>query len=136
MGAGRERIFLYGTLRRGGTRDIEKFYGGADFLGEACVRGLLHDFGDYPGLRLSEDGGWVRGEVFDVTLETLRGLDEWEGIDPVAPEAGEYRRVRADVECRGGSESCWIYEARAKACAGRPVLRSGDWLARGGSSDG
>jgi len=44
--AGRERIFLYGTLRRGGSRDARKFYEGAEFVAPARVRGVLHDFID------------------------------------------------------------------------------------------
>jgi gamma-glutamylcyclotransferase (GGCT)/AIG2-like uncharacterized protein YtfP len=135
MGEGRERIFLYGTLRRGGTRDIETFYDGAEFLGGGRVRGVLHDFIDYPGLRLAPDAGPVRGEVFDVTAETLARLDEWEGIDPAAPDDGEYRRIRARIERAGRLETCWLYEATAAKCAGRPVIASGDWLGHAASRE-
>jgi gamma-glutamylcyclotransferase (GGCT)/AIG2-like uncharacterized protein YtfP len=126
----RERIFLYGTLRRGGTRDVETFYGGAEFLGAARVRGVLYDLGDYPGLSLSAGDGWVSGEVFDVMPEVLAKLDEWEGIDPESPDDGEYRRVRIAAELAGGGvESCWAYEIDAARCAGRSVISSGDWIA-------
>jgi gamma-glutamylcyclotransferase (GGCT)/AIG2-like uncharacterized protein YtfP len=129
--AGRERIFLYGTLRRGGSRDATRFYAGAEFVAPARVRGVLHDFGEYPGLRLDAEAGWVRGEIFEVTPEALAGLDAWEGIDPAAPNAGEYRRVRVCVDREdGASEECWIYEARASVCAGRPVIVGGDWIVR------
>jgi gamma-glutamylcyclotransferase (GGCT)/AIG2-like uncharacterized protein YtfP len=128
MGGGRERIFLYGTLRQGGTRDVLRFYG-AEFIGSARVRGVLHDFGDYPGLRLSEGGGWVIGELFDVTPETLALLDDWEGIDPAAPDDGEYRRVRLIAERDGAAQECWGYEAAPEKVAGRPVIASGDWIA-------
>lgn len=128
--AGRERIFLYGTLRRGGSRDATRFYVGAEFVAAARVRGVLHDFGEYPGLRLGAEAGWVHGEIFEVTAQALAGLDEWEGIDPAAPDAGEYRRVRASVRREdGGDETCWIYEIAEARCAGRPVIASGDWIA-------
>ncbi|MGH8048384.1 MAG: gamma-glutamylcyclotransferase family protein [Chthoniobacterales bacterium] len=129
MGAGTERIFLYGTLRRGGTRDVLRHYGGAEFIGEARVRGVLHDFLDYPGLRLSADDVWVRGELFAVTAETLARLDEWEGIDPATPDDGDYRRVRLIVELDGAPQECWGYEARLEKVADRPVIESGDWIA-------
>lgn len=128
-----ERIFLYGTLRRGGSRDVRRFYRGAGFVGEARVRGTLYDLGDYPGLRLDEGGGWVAGELFDVAPETLARLDEWEMIDPAAPDAGEYRRVRLVAERPGGvPEECWGYEIAREKCIGRPVIASGDWLAHPG----
>ena len=123
--AGPERIFLYGTLRRGGTRDVLRHYEGAVFVGPARVRGVLHDLGDYPGLRLADDDGWVLGESFDVSARALALLDEWEGIG----ETDEYRRVRLSVVRDDAVEICWGYEAAAWKCAGRPVIPSGDWLA-------
>jgi gamma-glutamylcyclotransferase (GGCT)/AIG2-like uncharacterized protein YtfP len=130
VAGGRERIFLYGTLRRGGSRDATRFYAGAEFVAQARVRGVLHDFGEYPGLRLDAEAGWVRGEIFEVTAEALAGLDEWEGIDPAAPDAGEYRRVSASVRREDdGDETCWVYEIAEARCASRPVIASGDWIA-------
>jgi gamma-glutamylcyclotransferase (GGCT)/AIG2-like uncharacterized protein YtfP len=130
-GATRERIFLYGTLRRGGMRDVLEFYDGVEFVAPAEVRGFLYDLGDYPGLRLSESGGWVKGELFDATPEALRQLDEWEGIDSERTEPAEYRRVRTIVRREGGaSETVWIYEIDALRCEGRAVMASGDWLTR------
>jgi gamma-glutamylcyclotransferase (GGCT)/AIG2-like uncharacterized protein YtfP len=130
MGEGRERIFLYGTLRREGSRDVRKFYGGAEFVAPAKVRGVLHDFDQYPGLRLAGDAGWVIGELFDVTPGTLTQLDEWEGIDPSVPDAGEYRRVRLVAEREdGAAKECWGYEIAREKCVDRPVISSGDWIA-------
>lgn len=131
-GEGAERIFLYGTLRRGASRDVTRFYRGVRFVTAARVRGRLHDFGEYPGLRLDEAAGWVVGETFEVTPEALAALDEWEGIPPETTNGAEYRRLRAEVETEGGgSTECWLYEASAERCAGASVIPSGDWLARG-----
>ncbi len=133
--ATRERIFLYGTLRRGGSRDILKYYEGAEFAGTARVRGMLHELGEYPGLRLLDGGGWVRGELFDVTPAALARLDEWEGIDASLPEQGEYRRIRMAVERDdGGQDWCWGYEIAPRNCEGRPVIPSGDWIAHAAAS--
>ncbi len=129
---GRERVFVYGTLRRGGSRDARVHYAGAEFVAAARVGGRMFDFGAYPGLRLEAGVGWVRGELFDVTPSALAGLDEWEGFDPAHPDAGEYCRVRVQAERDdGGIERCWIYEIAAELCASRPVITSGDWLERG-----
>ncbi|MDD5199749.1 MAG: gamma-glutamylcyclotransferase [Terrimicrobiaceae bacterium] len=127
-----QRIFLYGTLRRGGSRDALAHYDGAEFVAPARVRGVLHDFVDYPGLLLDPAADWVRGELFDVTPGALAGLDEWEGIDPREPATCGYRRVRVQAHRDDGAmETCWVYEIAADRCAGRPVIASGDWLARG-----
>jgi gamma-glutamylcyclotransferase (GGCT)/AIG2-like uncharacterized protein YtfP len=134
VGGGLERVFVYGTLRRGAARDARRFYSGAEFVAEARVRGRLFDFGPYPGLRLDARAGWVCGEIFAVTAEALAGLDDWEGVSP-GGEDGEYRRVRVEVERDGGEpEASWVYEAREECCSGRPVIASGDWLARGSGS--
>ncbi len=125
-----ELIFVYGTLRSGGTRDAEAFYPGARFLGPGRVRGALHHLGDYPGIRLDETAGWVVGNLVHVTPEALAGFDEWEGIDASTPTGGPYRRVQAHVTRPDGSLAiAWVYEAAAARVEGHPVIASGDWLA-------
>ncbi|HEY8904120.1 MAG TPA: gamma-glutamylcyclotransferase family protein [Chthoniobacterales bacterium] len=134
--ADRERIFLYGTLRRGGSRDVLKHYDGATFVVSAQVRGVLYDLGEYPGVRLDRSAGWVRGELFDVTAEGMAALDDWEGIDPQAPGDGPYRRVRALVERDDDApDVCWIYEIAKQRCADRPIIASGDWIAHDAARD-
>ena len=127
---GTERIFLYGTLRRGGSRDVQQHYEGVQFISVARVRGELYDLADYPGLRLTPDASWVTGELFDVAPATLALLDEWESIDPNEPELGEYRRVDVVAELESGAQaSCWVYEIALRRCEGRLLIQSGDWLA-------
>lgn len=125
-----ERIFLYGTLRRGGSRDVLKYYKGASFVAMAQVRGVLYDLGEYPGIRLKSSAGWVQGELFDINAAGMAALDDWEGIDPQAPGDGPYRRVRALVDWEDGTpDVCWIYEIAKQQCKGMPIIPSGDWLA-------
>lgn len=126
----RERIFLYGTLRRGGSRDVLQHYGGASFIATAQVRGVLYDLGEYPGLRLDPSAGWIQGELFDIDEAGMAALDDWEGIDPQAPDDGPYRRVRTQVARDDGTtEVCWIYEIADHRCADKPIILSGDWIA-------
>ncbi|HLE20340.1 MAG TPA: gamma-glutamylcyclotransferase family protein, partial [Vicinamibacteria bacterium] len=43
-------LFVYGTLRRGGGRDLRDLIGvSPKFLGRATAAGRLYDLGSYPG---------------------------------------------------------------------------------------
>ncbi len=128
-GSARVRLFVYGTLRRGGSRDATVHYEGVRFLASAGVRGRLHDLGDYPGLRLDPGAAWVRGEIFDVTAAALARLDEWEGIGASGSSSGEYRRVKTEAHRDdGGRQTVWVYEIAEARCAGAPLMPTGDWL--------
>ena len=58
-------VFVYGTLRRGGSNDITRLRPAPRFLGKAQVQGVLYHLGAYPGMAL---GGshWVQGEVYAI----------------------------------------------------------------------
>lgn len=117
-----ERVFVYGTLRRGDCRDLGVRYAGARFVTTGWILGELFNLGDYPGVRL---GGAARvvGEIFEVSEMTLLQLDEMEG--------SEYARVPVVVTGENFSAtSCWTYEVVERACAGCPPIPSGDWFAR------
>ncbi len=134
MSRPKERVFVYGTLRRGECRDLRSSFGGGEFVGEGWVDGVLYDIGEYPGLRLDAAGGRVAGEIFEVSAETLDRLDELEGFDPKRIEESEYLRVRVAVAGgAGGLQDCWTYEIAAWHHAGCRRIPSGDWLLdRGG----
>ncbi len=99
------RIFVYGTLRRGGS--AASLLRGARPLGAARFQGRLYDLGDYPGVVASEDpADVVHGDLFalpaDEAEALLARLDRYEGP--------EYRRVQLRVE-RADGEHCeaWLY---------------------------
>jgi gamma-glutamylaminecyclotransferase len=74
-------IFVYGTLKRGQRN--HHFLNDQKFLGEAQTepRYRLYDSGQHPALvDVSENGIAVRGEVWQVNEETIRKLDEYEGV--------------------------------------------------------
>ena len=121
-------VFVYGTLRRGQERDINRLQPTAIFRGDGKINGILYDLGSYPGVRL---GGqqWVQGEVYQITPELERQLDEIEEVWP--QQSGEYVRRKVVVQCAGAALSCLVYEVsqeRAKVCT---VVDSGDWVLRG-----
>jgi gamma-glutamylaminecyclotransferase len=75
------RLFLYGTLKRGGSN--HRLMAGQRYVGPAATAPLyrLFDLGPFPGLIEDGAGRSVRGELWDVTPECLGALDRFEGID-------------------------------------------------------
>jgi gamma-glutamylcyclotransferase (GGCT)/AIG2-like uncharacterized protein YtfP len=90
------------------------------FIGPACVRGRLYDFGRYPGARPAEQPAeLILGEIFylEEPGEVLAALDEYEGP--------EFERAMAPTT---GTLDCWMYWYVGKA-EGR-LIASGDWFQR------
>lgn len=82
------RIFVYGTLKRGGSN--HQYLEGQTYVGSAMTepRFRLYDMGGYPGMVSdAEHGLAILGEVWDVDAACLQRLDILEGI-----EEGEYVR--------------------------------------------
>lgn len=117
------RIFVYGTLRRGGP--AEALLRGCRWLGPAEVTGTLYDVGGrYPALVL-EGATPVRGEVWSGPDEALERLDEYEGV-----EEGLFRRVVVEI----GGEPCWAYvagPALVPRLAASAVVEGGEWREAG-----
>ena len=134
-------VFVYGTLRRGGSNDITRLQPAPRYIGRAGVMGVLYHLGHYPGVQL---GGTcqVWGEVYAISLELERRLDE---IEQVLPEpTGEYEKremqvLVARVELaddlqavapagEGVKLSCIVYEINPDRIVGRASIDSGDWI--------
>jgi gamma-glutamylcyclotransferase (GGCT)/AIG2-like uncharacterized protein YtfP len=128
----REWVFVYGTLRRGGSNAFRME--GALFRGTARVEGELHAITWYPGLSLKPGAGWVIGELYEVRPEQMRALDEFEGLPAGEVEGSEYRRVKAMVQLQEATEQgpvpAWIYEWKGPVSPENKVI-SGDWLDAG-----
>lgn len=119
------RVFVYGALRKGASNAwrMER----ADFLGKATVFGILVKVDWYPGLVL-EGETLVQGEVYEVDEQTLRELDEFEGIGVKDERNDEYKRVLALAQLESGEEwECSIYEWQL-GVANYEVVANGDWL--------
>jgi gamma-glutamylcyclotransferase (GGCT)/AIG2-like uncharacterized protein YtfP len=119
------RVFVYGTLRRGGRNDIHRYQPLPRWVTTARVPGRLYHLGRYPGLILGE-GGWVQGEVYEVTLSVLEQLDHLEGLLP--EPTGEYHRRTVTVDTPDGPLSCVLYEIDPSRTEGHPLIAHGDWL--------
>ena len=119
------RVFVYGTLRRGGRNDIHRYQPLPCFVTAARVRGRLYHLGRYPGLLLG-NGDWVQGEVYEVTPAVLTQLDHLEGLLPVP--TGEYHRRNVLVDTPDGPMPCLLYEIDPSRIHGRALIAHGDWL--------
>lgn len=121
------RVFVYGTLRRGGCNHGRM--DGARRLGAATVRGRLYSLGWYPGLILDSNALEVLGEVFELTEPNhLAELDRYEGCHPDRPGPHEYQRVEAEVTTRHGPLSAWIWVWQPPRGAALPPAVGADWL--------
>jgi gamma-glutamylcyclotransferase (GGCT)/AIG2-like uncharacterized protein YtfP len=86
-------IFVYGTLKRGGTNHHcladQKFVGEARTAAGFC----LYNVGSFPGMvHRADDHDGVAGEVWEVSAECLAKLDELEDV-----AHGMYRREKVPM---------------------------------------
>jgi len=117
--APKARVFVYGTLRRGGSNHFRME--GGRWLGTASVRGRLYRVDWYPALTLDSEAGPVTGDLIEVAEDRLPLLDDYEG--------SEYRRVMAQVTNAGGEQvSAWLWEWN-EGSDGLQRIAGGDWLA-------
>jgi gamma-glutamylcyclotransferase (GGCT)/AIG2-like uncharacterized protein YtfP len=111
-------VFVYGTLRRGGSNHFRMDE--AEFVAMGTVTGRLYRIDWYPGLVPDETAGDVVGEIYQAPEGLLEKLDAYEGA--------AYRRLQTQVRLlRGASVSAWIWEWLGPVDEARRIM-SGDWL--------
>ena len=124
-------VFVYGTLRRGEQRDINRLLPAPVWVGSGQVMGTLYDLGSYPGLVLGS-GGTVVGEIYQVTAALERQLDEIEEVWP--QDSGEYTRSHVPVTLRtepAGAlpeQVCLVYAVNPARTRDKPEIAGGDWV--------
>ncbi len=118
--AGRLRVAVYGTLKRGRTN--HHFLRGARFLGEERLPHLrLYDLGPYPGAVPGRSGS-ITVEMYEITPAHLSRLDWLEDCRQDLPAVGLYRRQQVATRCG----PAWLYLYN-RSVRGRRWLRSGRW---------
>ena len=120
MATSTERVFVYGTLRSGGTQHGRM--AGAEFITYGTVRGRLYRIDWYPGIVPDDAGAEISGEVYAVGPALLAQLDTFEG--------SEFRRVSVEVDCVGGQRpplTACVWEWIGSADETRRII-GGDWL--------
>jgi gamma-glutamylcyclotransferase (GGCT)/AIG2-like uncharacterized protein YtfP len=127
------RLFVYGTLRSDPRHEMFHVLAKtSNFLGDARVAGRLYDLGAYPGMSLSSNGQYVKGELYEVHPEhwskVIQRLDEYEGCSDRDAEPQEYCRKLVSAELRSGeSVEAWAYVLNRDA-RGLREIPSGDYL--------
>ncbi len=112
-------LFVYGTLKRGGSN--HQYLTGQKFMGVArTTPGFrLFDLGGFPGLvPVPEDKTGVVGEVWDVDANALAGMDKLEGLDE-----GMYRREPAKLQAPFADPKIETY-IYARSTANKPDIGS------------
>ncbi len=124
-------LFVYGTLMRPFRSEITKLLAkNSTFLRTGKTQGLLYDLGSYPGLVYQAAlDNWVKGEIIRLHYPErfLPILDDYEMIDPTAPEESEYKRILLPVQTEAGQEECWAYIYQQSTTLYHPI-DSGDYL--------
>ncbi|MBN3554488.1 gamma-glutamylcyclotransferase [Fictibacillus nanhaiensis] len=118
-------VFVYGTLRKDGSN--AHFLQHVIYIEHRCyAEGQLYDTGwGYPALILEKDK-WVTGELYEVTTEELKQLDELE--DFVENRADNlYDRISAKVHTTNGKEEAFVYVMRIKESHFVPLVEN-DWI--------
>lgn len=118
-------VFVYGTLRHGGSNDITRLRPAPRFVGAAQVAGVLYHLGAYPGVLLGGDQ-WVVGEVYAIEPALEAVLDAIEGV--VDQPGDEYIRREVAVRVEGQLLTCLVYEINPLYARAAPVIPQGDWL--------
>ena len=120
-------VFVYGTLRAGGSNDIARFRPRPERVGDAVVAGTLYDLGAYPGAVLGGDDV-LHGEVYRITPEVEAALDR---LEEVADDGtGEYIKRECEVVVGGESVECLVYEIQPACVSDSRTIASGDWFRR------
>ncbi|MBU6251473.1 MAG: gamma-glutamylcyclotransferase [Cyanobacteria bacterium REEB417] len=118
MSARSERLFVYGTLKRGEPN--HHLLQSCPYQGEAVMPGLLlYDLGPFPMAVAGE--GEVRGELYALRRAELRGTDRLEGYPRLYD-----RWLRALADGR----QAWVYVGRAHQVRHSPLLSDGIWRGR------
>lgn len=121
-----QSVFVYGTLRRGGSNHFRMT--GADFISAGTITGRMYRIDWYPGLVLDESGDEIHGEVYAIDSELLSALDVFEGLSAGEVQGSEYRRIETTVVCQDSrTMTAWVWEWLGIVNESQR-LADGDWL--------
>jgi gamma-glutamylcyclotransferase (GGCT)/AIG2-like uncharacterized protein YtfP len=125
-----QKLFVYGTLRRGFALHSRLARLDARYLGKGRIAGNLYNLGEYPGAVPSRSRGKaVEGEVYELQdpEKQLKTLDRAEEFNPAVPERSLFIRQKATVRLTGGRRvRAWVYFLPRRPSKAR-ILSSGDF---------
>lgn len=119
------KLFVYGTLRKSIYNHDIYLSGENEFCGYAYVLGTLYTIigQDYPALIL-EGNASILGEIYDVSEELLKEIDELEEFISEGHEKNEYDRVFCDVYDENGQfiDRMFVYVYNTRRPENRALL--------------
>jgi gamma-glutamylcyclotransferase (GGCT)/AIG2-like uncharacterized protein YtfP len=121
-----QTVFVYGTLRRGGSNHFRM--AGAEFIAAGTITGRMYRIDWYPGIVLDPAGEEIHGEAYLVGPEQLSALDVFEGVSAGEVDGSEYRRVETTVIQKNSQPlTAWVWEWLGMVDESQR-LSDGDWL--------
>ncbi|WP_379137740.1 gamma-glutamylcyclotransferase [Paenibacillus sp. sgz500958] len=104
-----ELVFVYGSLLW--SEENNRYLRDARRISAlAWTQGRLIDTGlGYPAMLREEETGTVNGELYSMTAETLREIDEFEDFYGFGHLDNEYERVKLEVWTDKGKFQAWAY---------------------------
>ena len=122
-------LFVYGTLRRGGSNDIARLLPEAVRICGARMRGHLFDLGDYPALVADASAAWVEGEIYEIPEHGWSALDALEDVVSATHPNGEYFSLTGLAhDAHGRPWQCQVYVANPAVMRLDHPIAGGDWL--------
>lgn len=118
-------VFVYGTLRKGGSNDITRLRPAPRLVGMARLAGTLYHLGAYPGLVLRGAVDAV-GEVYAIEPALEQRLDEIEEISGSADD--EYFKREVTLSVDGRAVVCLVYEIHPERVRSAARIDGGDWM--------
>jgi gamma-glutamylcyclotransferase (GGCT)/AIG2-like uncharacterized protein YtfP len=107
------KLFVYGTLRRGFSLHGLLKRPGVRFEGKGRIRARLFDLGEYPGAVPSQrPADTVTGEIYRLSSPARQfvELDAIEEYDPRRPAKSLFRRRLVEVDAENGTKlKAWAY---------------------------
>jgi gamma-glutamylcyclotransferase (GGCT)/AIG2-like uncharacterized protein YtfP len=128
------KIFVYGSLRSGfqspAYNYISKYF---TLIGNAKVKGLLFDMGDYPVAIPTNEDKFIIGELYNIKNAeafdfAIAQLDDYEGLNAEEGEASFYKRTQEEIYINNTTEKAWVYWFIGEI-TNRSIVESGDVLA-------
>jgi gamma-glutamylcyclotransferase (GGCT)/AIG2-like uncharacterized protein YtfP len=127
-------LFVYGSLRKGFHSEAYNYISAYfEFAGDAKVKGILYDLGDYPAAVPTTEEHYILGELYKLKQDedynwAFGQLDDYEGVIVEEEEQQLYKRALVSATCQQQEILSWIYWYNANV-DGKPVIASGDVLA-------
>ena len=135
-----QRVFVYGTLKRGLANHDRIFYGHEIKISKAWTSGNLYDTGwGFPamisGQRSEEEveaqtDRKVHGELIEFEDDKLlEKLDRLEGFIQEGSNANFYDRIERSIHCENGELKAWVYVLNPNRCHRHTtqLIQSGIW---------